>query len=82
MRIFHSYRLLLSFTHVFYLSFLCCRSQAKASIGFTYDNSTGVGNSDRDDDDSDSDSDSVLSDIGKWLCMSCEFSSHFLIIGK
>lgn len=46
------------------------RSQAKATIGFTYDNSKSVGDSDKDDDDdddsSDSDSDSILSDIGKW----------------
>ena len=46
------------------------RSQAKATIGFTYDNNKSVGDSDKDDDDdndddSDSDSDSILSDIGK-----------------
>ena len=46
------------------------RSQAKATIGFIYDNSKSVGDSDKDDDDdndddSDSDSDSILSDIGK-----------------
>ena len=40
------------------------RSQAKATIGFTYENAS-TGNSDKDDEDSDSDSDSVLSDIGK-----------------
>ena len=50
--------------HTFLLQ---CRSQAKATIGFTYDNSKTVGDSDNDDDDdSDSDDDSILSDIGKW----------------
>ena len=41
-----------------------CRSLAKATIGFTYDNSI-AGDLDKDDGDSESDSDSVLSDIGK-----------------
>ena len=53
------------FTSAFY------RSQAKATIGFTYDNSKSIGDSDKDDDDdddsSDSDSDSILSDIGKCV---------------
>ena len=51
------------------IALLPCRSQAKATIGFTYDNSKSVGDSDNDDDDddhSDSDSDSILSDIGKY----------------
>ena len=43
---------------------LFCRSLAKATIGFTYDNSV-TGDSEKDDADSESDSDSVLSDIGK-----------------
>ena len=55
---------------------LCCRSQAKATIGFSYDNSGGVGNSDKEDDDDDSDSDSVLSDIGKKLFLI--FEHHHL----
>ena len=52
-----------------FILILTSRSQAKATIGFTYDNSKSVGDSDKDDDDddsSDSDSDSILSDIGKW----------------
>jgi len=60
-----------------YVDVLCCgsmftsafyRSQAKATIGFTYDNSKSIGDSDKDDDDddsNDSDTDSILSDIGK-----------------
>ena len=55
---------------------LCFRSQAKATIGFSYDNSGGVGNSDKEDDDDDSDSDSVLSDIGKKLFVI--FEHHYL----
>ena len=60
---------------------LCCRSQAKATIGFSYDNSGGVGNSDKEDDDDDSDSDSVLSDIGKKLFLIFEHH-HFFDYGQ
>ena len=61
-------------TRKYFILLLTSRSQAKATIGFTYDNSKSVGDSDKDDDDddsSDSDSDSILSDIGKWAPTSC-----------
>ena len=55
-------------TRKHFILLLSFRSQAKATIGFTYDNSKKVSDSDKDDDDdsSDSDSDSILSDIGEW----------------
>lgn len=69
-----------------------CRSLAKATIGFTYDNSI-TGDLDKDDGDSESDSDSVLSDIGKivvilsldiikdqWSVLNQITESPFLII--
>ena len=69
-----------------------CRSLAKATIGFTYDNSL-ASDLDKDDGDSESDSDSVLSDIGKivlilsldiikdqWSVLNQITESPFLII--
>ena len=71
---------------------MSCRSLAKATIGFTYDNSI-AGDLDKDDGDSESDSDSVLSDIGKivlilslhiikdqWSVLNQITESAFLII--
>ena len=66
----------ISHTRKYFILLLTSRSQAKATIGFTYDNSKSVGDSDKDDDDddsSDSDSDSILSDIGKWAVDSNKF---------